>query len=354
MAPFGTVRWCHYRLSLSNSRTGTGYRPALRLHPGPPRIYAYDGRGRRSVKVAVGQSGANRTYTIYVGAIIVSEFADASTATYTSGTAPGQAPSDAVSTLLYQQQDHLTTREATDNSGNVAYQRGNFPYGDMWYDTGTASFSVMRKYTSYQMEPELSGSLNYAMAREHSARLGRFHLPDPEQPTRRHDPQLLNRYAYVAGDPINRSDPNGRQFGFCDDSPFRGEGFLGDGGGDALCSELFQIPPPIFDPEPPCGVHPSPPAAKAEDCDGRAIYTAFVDLNPDFPVSKIYALILTTGGIRAAGRVTPDDFLAQLTLDIKAVGSGTILWKIQYKCGRENVLPIPFEQNIVCVKSRRR
>ncbi len=102
------------------------------------------------------------------------------------------------------------TREATDNFGNVAYQRGNYPYGDMWYDTGTASLSVKRKFTSYQMEPELSGSLNDAMAREHSARLGRFHLPDPVHRVRSRDPQALNRYSYVQNDPVNFIDPEGR------------------------------------------------------------------------------------------------------------------------------------------------
>ncbi len=80
----------------------------------------------------------------------------------------------------------------------------------MWYDTGTASPSVKRKFTSYQMEPELSGSLNNAIAREHSARLGRFHLPDPVHRVRSRDPQALNRYSYVQNDPVNFIDPEGR------------------------------------------------------------------------------------------------------------------------------------------------
>ncbi len=172
--------------------------------------YGYDGGGNRCVKVVVGGASPNRIFFIYDGGELLSEFADNSTATYTSGTTPGQAPSDSVSTLLYQHQDQLVTREATDNFGNVAYQRGNYPYGDMWYDTGTASLSVKRKFTSYQMEPELSGSLNNAIAREHSARLGRFHLPDPVHRVRSRDPQALNRYSYVQNDPVNFIDPEGR------------------------------------------------------------------------------------------------------------------------------------------------
>ena len=172
--------------------------------------YAFDGNGTRCVKVVLGGASPNRTFSIYDGGQLLSEFDDASTATYTSGTTPGQAPSDSVSLLLYQHADQLTTRAATDNFGNVAYQRGNFPYGDMWYDTGGASASVKHKFTTYKYEPELSGSLNYALAREHSARLGRFYMADPVQLIRKRNPQLLNRYAYVAGDPINVSDPSGK------------------------------------------------------------------------------------------------------------------------------------------------
>ena len=39
--------------------------------------YAYDGRGKRGVKVAVGASGNNRTYLIYAGPNWIGEFSDA-------------------------------------------------------------------------------------------------------------------------------------------------------------------------------------------------------------------------------------------------------------------------------------
>jgi RHS repeat-associated protein len=198
--------------------------------------YAFDGRGKRSVKVAVQQSGANRTFTIHAGTTIISEFNDASTATYTTGTTPGQAPSDTVSTLLYHHQDHLTTRATTDQQGNVATQRGHYPYGDFWYETGgQAMASVSRKFTKYMVEPEMSSSVVHsATYRQHSARIGRFQTPDRA----RGDifaPQRLNRYSYVRNDPVNRWDPKG-----LDDSPFAidddgggggGGGGSGDGGG---------------------------------------------------------------------------------------------------------------------------
>jgi RHS repeat-associated protein len=171
--------------------------------------YAFDGQGKRSVKVAVQQSGANRTFTLYSGTQILSEFNDASTATYTAGTTPGQAPADSVSLLLYQHQDHLTTRMTTDQQGNLASMKGHYPFGDSWYEAGAAMGSVPRKFTKYMVETELPSSiLHHSTYRQHSARMGRFHIPDRVRGNI-FTPQRLNRYAYVQNDPINRWDPRG-------------------------------------------------------------------------------------------------------------------------------------------------
>jgi len=69
------------------------------------------------VKVA----GTNRTNTIYSGSQVVSELSDASTATYTTGTTPGQAPSDTVALMLYHHTDHMSERVATDQQGRAAW-----------------------------------------------------------------------------------------------------------------------------------------------------------------------------------------------------------------------------------------
>jgi hypothetical protein len=50
--------------------------------------------------------------------------------------------------------------------------------------------------------------LNYAVFREHSARTGRFLMPDPVRGNVR-NPQRLNRFIYVMGNPTNRTDPRG-------------------------------------------------------------------------------------------------------------------------------------------------
>ncbi len=167
--------------------------------------YAFDGNSLRVVKVV----GADRTFYLYAGTQLISEYEDAASNTYTPGTTPGQAPADSVSTVLYQHADQLTTRFTTDNFGNVGNEQGHYPYGESWYKTGTADPSVLRKFTSYLKDTETgAGQLNYATFREHSARIGRFHMADPVHGGS-NNPQRLNRYAYVRNDTVNLIDPLG-------------------------------------------------------------------------------------------------------------------------------------------------
>ena len=125
-----------------------------------------------------------------------------------SGTTPGQM-NGGTAIFLYQHSDHLTTRLTTDNSGQVANEQAHYPYGEGWYATGTADPSVLRKFTTYEKDGVTSaGQLHYAIHRTHGARIGRFLRPDPVR-GRVRNPQRLNRYAYVTGDPTNRRDPRG-------------------------------------------------------------------------------------------------------------------------------------------------
>jgi len=69
--------------------------------------------------------------------------------------------------------------------------------------------SVTKKFTSYNKDTEASTAfLNYAVFRQHSARLGRFHMADPVQDSTS-NPQSLNRFSYGLSDPINNVDPTG-------------------------------------------------------------------------------------------------------------------------------------------------
>ena len=99
--------------------------------------------------------------------------------------------------------DHLSARLTTDTNGNVLGQQGHYPYGESWY---AASATTKWQFTSYERDAE-SGN-DYAIARYHVNRLGRFSAPDPIAGSLA-DPQSLNRYAYVRNSPISLVDPTG-------------------------------------------------------------------------------------------------------------------------------------------------
>jgi RHS repeat-associated protein len=98
--------------------------------------------------------------------------------------------------------DHLSPRLRTDASGNVADQRGTFPFGETWYSPGQSPYMFTTYYRDYE-----SGN-DYAQARYYVNRLARFSSPDPI-PGSTSDPQSLNTYSYVESDPANLVDPLG-------------------------------------------------------------------------------------------------------------------------------------------------
>jgi hypothetical protein len=51
----------------------------------------------------------------------------------------------------YHHPDHLSTRVSTDSTGTVARTFGHYPFGEVWYETGTAS---KWKFTSYERDSE--------------------------------------------------------------------------------------------------------------------------------------------------------------------------------------------------------
>jgi RHS repeat-associated protein len=167
--------------------------------------YAFDGNSLRVIKVW----GADRTWYLYAGTQLISEYDDAASATYSSGTQAGSATSETTSTLLYQHADHLDTRLTTDNVSNDANQQSHYPYGEPLHNVGDADPSVQRKFTTYLKDWEAdSGKLNYAVARMQGSRIGRFISPDPVRGNAG-NPQRLNRYSYVMNNPASRLDPNG-------------------------------------------------------------------------------------------------------------------------------------------------
>jgi RHS repeat-associated protein len=165
--------------------------------------YTYDGKGLRVKKV----SGGTTTVYIFAGSKVIAEYQNGAAVAspareyiYMGGQVAATLSGGATT---YHHPDELSTRVSTDSSGNTVRTFGHFPFGETWYETGTAS---KLKFTSYERDSE-SGN-DYAMARSYVNRLGRFSSPDPLGGTIG-DPQSLNRYAYVQNDPVDLIDPLG-------------------------------------------------------------------------------------------------------------------------------------------------
>ena len=164
--------------------------------------YTYDGNGLRVKKV----SGSTTTVFVYGGAQVIAE--------YLNGAAPTSPTNEYIYTgsqmiaavqsgsTYYFHNDHLSLRMRTNSAGAIQDQRATYPFGETWYATVSGEWM----FTNYQRDSE-SGN-DYAWARYHVNRLGRFSSPDPVRGTVS-DPQSLNRYAYVTNDPVNHSDPTG-------------------------------------------------------------------------------------------------------------------------------------------------
>jgi RHS repeat-associated protein len=165
--------------------------------------YTYDGNGLRVKKL----SGGTTTVYIFSGSKVLAE--------YVNGAAPASPTREYVysgSQMLakieagvtnYYHSDHLSARVITDSTGTIVGQRAHYPYGETWYETGT---TTKVKFTSYERDSE-SGN-DFALARYHVNRLGRFSSPDLLSGSIK-NPQSLNRYTYVGGDGINATDPSG-------------------------------------------------------------------------------------------------------------------------------------------------
>src|SRR6266568_4244258 len=170
---------------------------------GSSATYTFDGNGLRVTKAA---SGSTTVY-IFSGAKVIAE--------YDNGAAPASPSREYIysgATLLakiesgaaiYYHPDHLSNRVLTDSSGNSLGQRGHYPFGETWYESGT---TTKIKFTTYERDSESSN--DYAMARTYINRFGRFPSTDPIAGSLG-DPQSLNRYTYGRNVPVSVIDPSG-------------------------------------------------------------------------------------------------------------------------------------------------
>jgi len=169
--------------------------------------YAYDGNSNLAVKVF----GAGRTYYLYQGSQLISEFEDAASNTYTSGTTPNSAVDDYYATLLFHHQDQVSTRVTTDNSGVLASTLGTYPFGDSWYASGVADPSIERRFASTMKDyATASAELNSALSQFYSARLGRLQSASLANVIIIGSPQSSNGYTGAGDDPTDPQNNGGK------------------------------------------------------------------------------------------------------------------------------------------------
>jgi RHS repeat-associated protein len=160
-----------------------------------PHSYSYDGNRLRIIK--------DSTVYVYSGTKVIAEYSGGSLQkeyVYSGGKLLATVVG---SSTIYHHPDHLSNRVETDGSGNVVRTFGQVPFGETWYETGTAD---KWKFTSYERDSETT--LDYAISRYYANGLGCFASPDVLQGDIA-NPQSLNRYSYVLGDPVNLVDPLG-------------------------------------------------------------------------------------------------------------------------------------------------
>jgi RHS repeat-associated protein len=199
--------------------------------------YTYDGKGLRVKKV----SGSATTVYIYSGPKVIAE--------YVNGAAPLSPTREYIysgdklltkiegGAAQYYHSDHLSVRLTTDSNGNKIGEQGHFPFGELWYANNTTS---KWQFTTYERDSE-SGN-DYAWARCHVNRLGRFSSADPLSGSLE-NPQSLNRYAYVTNDPIDLIDPSGQRcWLWTNYTWFPGGDVIGGGGWGLSGVDLFCIP----------------------------------------------------------------------------------------------------------------
>jgi RHS repeat-associated protein len=183
--------------------------------------YVYDGEGRR-VKKTLGEA---TRFAYGVGGQLLAEY-DAATGALRKQNAygPGGLLASVVPNALagagtrYVTADHLGSPRAVTGAGGAVVSRHDYkPFGEelgagIGGRTAAQGYGqadgVRQGFTGYEKDGETG--LNFAQARYHSPRQGRFTSPDqPLVDQWQNNPQSWNLYAYVRNNPLNSVDPFG-------------------------------------------------------------------------------------------------------------------------------------------------
>ncbi len=172
-------------------------------------FYVYDPWGRRIWKQWTGQTGANECEAYFYGA--TGQKLESYSCEYTPNTTDLFTTLEGINTYFGGKMlSEKGVFVATDRLGSV---RGNssgesfsyFPWGE---ERGAGTADGRTKFAGYYRDQP---GQDYAMARYYSATTGSFWSPDPGGMKNANplSPLTWNRYGYVMGDPINRTDVRG-------------------------------------------------------------------------------------------------------------------------------------------------
>ncbi|HSS18934.1 MAG TPA: RHS repeat-associated core domain-containing protein [Pyrinomonadaceae bacterium] len=108
--------------------------------------------------------------------------------------------------------DHLGSPRLTVNSsGRIVESHDYLPFGKE--ATTANTFNETMKFTGHERdvnEPGVEDDFDYMHARYYNSNYSRFLSPDPGPSANQSSSQSWNRYAYVANNPMNSIDPDGR------------------------------------------------------------------------------------------------------------------------------------------------
>jgi RHS repeat-associated protein len=175
-------------------------------------IYVYDGDGNRVRKTV---SGATTYYL--VDSLNPSGYAQVLEDLTTIGSTPSRLYSYGLNLISERQSGGTTSYYGFDGNGNTRFltaANGSISdtyaydaFGDLFTSTGTTPNDYL--YAGQQHDANLG--FYYLRARYMNPATGRFLTRDTVDGNI-FDPSSLHRYTYTADDPINRIDPNGKEF----------------------------------------------------------------------------------------------------------------------------------------------
>jgi len=217
------------------------------LHAGERTYYVYNAAGQRVRKVTESAAGAKTKESFYLGALEIHReyngggntklerqtlhvldgtrrIAMVETKTVDVTVAANTLPS---TSLRFQFSNHLGTAcLELDETGAVITYEEFYPFGGSSYEAGrSAAETSLKRYRYAGKERDEETGLYYFGARYYASWLGRWLSPDPDGMA-----GGWNLFAYCRGNPISRSDPNGRQ----DDSTTSVGITINSGGGVSL------------------------------------------------------------------------------------------------------------------------